>query len=84
MDNLTVKMKPLMKFATVVGILAGLAIVGMGIARMRGAIDMGPEFEGIKPLWMVGGGVAIAIGFAIKLSRFNKLAGQAQERLDNK
>ncbi len=84
MDKLTVKLQPLMKLATFIGVLAGLALAAMGVARMMGAIDMGREFDGIEPLWMAGGGIAIAVGFMIKLARFKKLSGQAQERLDGK
>lgn len=81
MERLTTKIEPLMWLATMIGIVCGIIVVGLGAARYFGQIDMGAEFEKIDPLLMMAGGVILIGTFAIKFQGYRGRATAAREGL---
>ena len=60
-DRLLIRFFPVFNIAAIIGVFCGLALSGMGVARYFGKIDMGKSFENIEPLWMIAGGLGIAL-----------------------
>jgi len=81
MDKLIIRLLPLMKAAAAIGILAGFTISALGVARMFDLIDMGGDFENIEPIWMIGGGLGLAVALYFKFQKYRRSSAQAEERL---
>lgn len=69
--------KPIVAIALIIGGACGLIFAGLGIASYFGAIDMGSEFAGIDPLYMVAGGIAIPVGAWFGWLRYKGLEAKA-------
>ena len=65
-DRLLIRFYPLFNIAALIGMLCGLAFIGMGIARYFDKIDMGASFEKIDPIWMIAGGAGIMLTLWLK------------------
>ncbi len=80
MDKVFIKLFPLFNIAAIVGVLCGLALSAMGVARYFGKIDMGRSFENIEPIWMIAGGVAMALGIWLKRNKIKAGVTAAKTR----
>jgi len=80
MDKVFIKLFPLFNIAAIVGVLCGLALSAMGLARYFDKIDMGQSFEKIEPVWMIAGGLGIALGIALKRNKIKAGVTAAKAR----
>lgn len=61
----------------VVGGLAGALLFGLGIAAYFGAIDLGPDFASMNPLYLAILGFGLPLGAWLGWLRFNGLFDRA-------
>jgi len=80
-DRLLIRLYPLFNFFAVIGMLAGLMLFGMAVARAMGLIDMGPSFEAIEPVWMMAGGLGLVLTLWWKLRRIKAGVESAKSRV---
>ncbi|WP_428541722.1 hypothetical protein [Profundibacter sp.] len=79
-DRLLIRFYPLFNFTAIIGMLCGIAFIGMGIAGYFDKIDMGRSFEKIDPIWMIAGGLGIVLTFWLKRSKIKAGVDAANER----
>ncbi len=80
-DRLLIRVYPLINFFAVIGMLAGLMLFGMAVARVLGLIDMGPSFEAIEPVWMMAGGLGLVLTLWLKRRKIKARVETAKSRV---
>ncbi len=79
-DRLLIRFFPVFNIVALIGVYCGFALSGMGVARYFDKIDMGKSFENIEPLWMIAGGLGIALTIWFKRGKVKAGVDAAKAR----
>lgn len=82
MDEIRVILPPAMKLRASFSILAGLAVVAFGVARMMDLIDTGHDFKNYPPLGMIVAGLGYILFTFYRLHLWKTKEIQVRKYLD--